>query len=94
MLCASLLVPGPLLLTSTVTGHSVDLAPEPMLYVCSCVQRLFAGSNVEVRSCYLLIYISAGSLAVIANVNPRQVCADDPARFQAPQMWSPSRQGK
>lgn len=84
MLCASLLVPGPLLLTTREMGHSAGLALEPMLYVCSCVQRLFAGSNVEARSYYLLIYISAGSLAVIANVNPSQTCSGSPARFQAP----------
>ena len=93
MLCASLLVPGPPLLTTTETGHSAGLALAPMLYVCSCVQRLSAGSKVEVRSCYLLICISAGTLAVIGSVNPSQLCAGSPAHFQAPQMWSPSRQG-
>lgn len=94
MFRASLLVPGPPLLTTTETGRSVGLALEPMFYVCSCVQRLFAGSNIEVRHYDLLIYISAGSLAVIANVNPSQVCAGSPVPFQAPQMWSPSRWGK
>ena len=94
MLCTSFLVPGPPLLTTTETGHSVGLTLDPVLYVYSCVQRLFGGSNVEMRSYYLLIYVSAGSLAVIANVNPSQVCAGGPAHFQASRIRSPSRQDK
>ncbi|CAN0284715.1 unnamed protein product, partial [Bubo scandiacus] len=35
-----------------------------------------------------------GSLAVIANANPSQVCAGGPALFQAPQMWLPCRQAQ
>lgn len=63
MLCAPLLV-APLLLT-TEMRPSGDLTLEPMLCASSYVQRLFAGSNVDVRSCYCLIYMSAGILAVI-----------------------------
>lgn len=62
MICASLLVT-PLLIT-TEMGHSGDLSPEPMLDSHSCVQGLLAGSNVDGRSYYCLISISAGVFAV------------------------------
>lgn len=65
MLCASLLVLGLPLLTTTETVHSVCVALESMLYVCFYVQRLSAESNIEVRSYYLSLIFQLGTLQLL-----------------------------